>query len=553
MSESKMLNKVEFENLVDIHNEKIKSLFMESFKNDKPPELIGKFFERSLAQLERKDKGQYYTPKVIVEYMISQLKIKKDSKILDPSCGCGSFLLTVFDLFKEKFGQEFLNNIFGVDVNENAVKMTRACLFMKSDYRSTYINVTKRNIRVGNSIVLKKEIDENAINWQSEFHKATQNGGFDFIIGNPPYVTLRKYQDFDPSESIYSRIINGPVNAATLMIGKSLELLKENGILAFLLPKSILYVNSYINLRKYLVKNTEILQIFDLGSKFKDVRGEQFILIVKKKKPDLQNKVKIRVFSYKNKPLSKQPSTEITQSKFLTLGKFLTFNDPVYYKLIDKLSGKGIPLKEYVNGEIFRGLPIGGNHLKKRISKGIEAIRGKNIAKFKIKNPLTMPKKLLKKQTKAKINKLQDKKVILQNIFSTESGVIAAYDDSNLISLDTVTNILVPDEEKGKYILALLNSKLINFYLIYGIFNKSRLTMHLDKSYIGLVPIIYKPRKKEFKKLVEIVDSLTDISESNKVKRKIDELVYNIYSLNKREEKLVEEAISKMLSRRSIW
>ena len=73
---------------------------------------IAAFFENSLLEEERKDRGQYYTPKSIVEYMIAQLDIKKDSKIVDPSCGCGSFLLTVFDIFHKKYGANFLNNIY---------------------------------------------------------------------------------------------------------------------------------------------------------------------------------------------------------------------------------------------------------------------------------------------------------------------------------------------------------------------------------------------------------------------------------------------------------
>jgi len=151
---------------------------------------------------------------------------------------------------------------------------------------------------------------------------------------------------------------------------------------------------------------------------------------------------------------------------------------------------------------------------------------------------------------------LKNKKVVLQNIFSSESGIIAAYDTDNLLTLDTVTNILVENDKKGKYLLSLLNSKLINFYLMYGIFDKSKLTMHLDKSYIGLVPIIDKTDDLKQTQLIKVIDSIIAIDGTDMIKEKlkdIDKLVYEIYLLNKREIAIVEEAVTEMLSGKSVW
>jgi len=558
--DTKMIDKIQtkFDNLIGTYNSNIKKLFLDFVKRGYTPESIGEYFERSLEEFERKNKGQYYTPKVIVEYIISQLDITEDSKILDPACGCGSFLLTVFDIFKKRFGTHFLKNIFGVDINDNAVNMTRLCLYMNSGFNDNYIDVIRNNIKTGNCIVSRRDIDKNAFDWYQEFSEVMTDGGFDFIIGNPPYITLTKLKDFDPSESIYSKIIDGPVNAATLMIGRSIELLKQNGVLAFLLPKSILYVDSYAKLRDYLSHKAEILQIYDLGSKFRDVRGEQFILILKKRSPDLNKKVKIRVFSDKTSPLSKQSLVEIEQGKLADINRFLTFEEIRYYDIIRKISNIGIKLNEFVNGQIFRGLPVGGNKIKNKKDniKGEKIIRGKNITKFKIRCPFIIDKNLLKKQSKAKINALRHKKVVLQNIFSSESGVIAAYDPEGILSVDTVTNIIVSDDEKGKYLLALLSSKLINFYIMYALFNRSKLTMHLDKSYLGLLPIVADPDKEKLKRILNIIDSLSEDNDidSQKTKNKeIDKIVYDLYSLNEREIKLIEEATAKLLSKRSLW
>jgi hypothetical protein len=248
----------------------------------------------------------------------------------------------------------------------------------------------------------------------------------------------------------------------------------------------------------------------------------------------------------------------LPQNKFKKLGKLLTFDDIGYYSFIEKLSSCGVKLENYVNGKIFRGLPIGGNHTKsKKLDVyDTEVIRGRDISKFQIKSLNVIDQKLLLKQSSKKIKNLRSKKIVIQNIFSSEAGVIAAYDRKGLISLDTVTNISVKDEVEGKYLLALLNSKLLNFYLIYGIFNRSKLTMHMDKSYIGLIPIVEKISKNKLNKLLAIVNELIvckDKMMQNIGLRKIDEVVYDIYQLKERQINLVDKAVSRTISSRSLW
>ena len=537
----------------------IKTLFFESLKNGYSPEQIGSFFEQSLIEKERKNKGQYYTSKSIVEYMLSQLDIKKDSNILDPSCGCGSFLLTAFDVFKEKYGDSFLKNIYGVDLNEKAAQITQACLFMKMRFKGTCRKTLANNIKVGNSLISNNLLTEKAFSWQDEFNDIFLNGGFDFVIGNPPYVTLRQFSDFDPKELAYSNIINGPVNAASLMLIKALEVLKPNGVLAFLLPKSILFVNSYKKLRNHLLQQTHLLQIFDLGSKFKDVRSEQVILIVKKTtRKNEKHKVNIRILNKKEKRLDRQPSIFVRQQLFAKLNKFLTFDDERCYDLIDKIDKIGEHLNVFVDGKIFRGLPVGGNRLAEKVNGKFskKVIRGKNINKFCIKEPYRISEEVLDTQSKSKIKSLLHKKVVLQNIYSSEAGVIAAFDSEGILSLDTVTNIVVHTNGQGIYILALLNSKLVNFYLMYAMFGRSRLTMHLDKSYIGQVPVAKDVQSGMISNLSRIVHSAIDCKNFNDLKQKnqeLDNFVYDIYGLRKNEINVVENAMSYMLSEKSRW
>ena len=162
----------------------------------------------------------------------------------------------------------------------------------------------------------------------------------------------------------------------------------------------------------------------------------------------------------------------------------------------------------------------------------------------------------MERQSNTKIQSLSHKKVVLQNIYSSEAGVIAAFDREGILSLDTVTNIVVNSDEQGVYILALLNSKLINFYLTYAMFGRSRLTMHLDKSYVGQVPVIKEMGAELFNRISKIVHSAIaceDIEILKKKNQELDVVVYGLYGLKRKEINIVEDAMSQMLSEKSRW
>ena len=508
-------------------------------------------------RLEKKSKGQFYTPKEIIDYMISYLNIGSNKKIIEPACGRGYFLLSIMENIKKKENNYNFNNLYGIDINKNSVDITKLNLILKSGYKKKYIEIFNKNIITGNSIVENKKIDPLAVNWEKTFHEVIKDGGFDIVIGNPPYVTLKKGKDFDPNESIYKDIIKGKVNAATLMIGKGLKYLKPGGILAFVLPKSILHVNSYSKIRNYIIDNTTILHIVDLGLKFKDVRGEQIILFLKKEKPSSKHLIETKILKNPKEDLNNQPSNFVKQSIFkLFNNKILIFDNNLCYSVLQKIysNSKGKRLYNIVDGQIFRGIPLNNKISANPIGKLNEKIiSGKSIAKFTINNIKYINKKDVKISNKNLLKKIKTKKIVMQNIFSSESGIIAAYDKEGLLTLDTVTNIIVQDDVWAKYLLGLLHSKLINFYVSFALFNRGRLTMHLDRSYIGEIPIANIQNIDRYN-LINLVDAA--INEKQDIKellKAIDEEVYKIYNLTNKEIKLIETEANKLLSKKSRW
>src|SRR3989344_4308620 len=525
---NKVVNKIEQEQLTKI-------------KED----TLGVLFEKLIREQEKKDLGQFYTPQEIVNYIINFLNIKKDSKILDPTCGCGVFLVTAYNHLK-RISPNALNNVYGVDLNNSATKIARINLWLRNGQDSNSLNIIEKNIKIGNSVVEKRFIDKKAFNWKKEFSEILNKGGFDFIIGNPPYVTLKNKRDYDVNESFFSQIANGSTNAASLVIAKSYELLKEDGVMAFVLPKTLIRVNSYSRLREFLLSNSKILHIFDLGTCFKDVRGEQIVLFVQKtsKKESIKNnKVLIRL-SDNNKEFY------VPQKIFQKYNTFLMFEDNTYYDLIEKIKGENL---ESI-ADIFRGLSISPSSQiisKSKSKESISIIKGNDISKSSYSNGFFIDIDKLKSNS-SKIDEFQKRKIILQNIFSSEAGIISSIDEKGNLNFDTVSNIILKDNSyQLDYIYGLLNSKLINFYLLYAVYNKSKLTMHTDKVYLGKIPI--KKASKKIQK--EIMDIVKKINKEN-LKEKLSELdkkVYKLYGMTKNEQYKVNFALKQIMSERSFW
>jgi len=205
---------------------------------------------KELTKKEKKDYGIFITPKVIIEKLTnSVIKIANDNNIiirdiLEPSCGTCEFV-------------NYIDTILN-DVKIDAVEYN--------------FNIFKRLKN------LKFKNDVNLIN--NNFIKFDNNINYSLIIGNPPYFVCKK-EDVPPE---YKEYISGRPNIFGLFILHSLSLLKNDGLLAFIVPKSFLNSIYYSNIRNYIKKTCEIMEIidFELDNEFIDTEQATFGLILKK-------------------------------------------------------------------------------------------------------------------------------------------------------------------------------------------------------------------------------------------------------------------------------
>jgi hypothetical protein len=314
--------------------------------------------------------------------------------------------------------------------------------------------------------------------WKLYFAEVFQreNPGFDVVIANPPYITLAlgKKQKLPISEkemeyynsNFKSSEYKG--NTYVIFIEKGLSLLRNKGFLTFITPNTLLTNYYFKKAREYILKNSRILLLSNiLGRVFEDAEtGGNLITILEKENDKLSLEENILKTMQIQDPLtiSHTPTKSIKQSSFNLMPnkKFLLNNSEL--KLVLKLK-KGCKNLEEI-ATFYNGIKTGNN--KKFLSKTKkshlhkEVLRGRDIQKYSISfnsNYVLFDKEKLWSNTNES-NFLAKEKIIVRQ---TADKLIGAYDNEQYFTLDT-THLIIPKNFNTKYILALINSNLMNFY-----------------------------------------------------------------------------------------
>jgi len=288
-------------------------------------DILGSIYEQYLGTIQkgedlkgkekRKSQGIYYTPKYIVDYIVKNtlgkvlnelLKNKEYAKIgklkvLDPACGSGSFLLKTLEVFDDAYKktQEFAklpkgrkikalcNNIYGVDLDAEAVELTNLNLLLSSTYSRKKLPNLSHNIECGNSLIDDQKIaGDRAFDWNKRFKEVMDKGGFDVIIGNPPYI--KEYTNKSAFDGLHdSPYYQGKMDIWTLFACTAIDKLIDGGILCFIAPNNWITNAGASIFRDKILKEGEIIEFFDFGDfkVFQEAGIQTMIFIFKKCKP----------------------------------------------------------------------------------------------------------------------------------------------------------------------------------------------------------------------------------------------------------------------------
>jgi hypothetical protein len=245
----------------------------------------------------------------------------RDIKILDLACGSGAFLIKAIDILldihkeiqfvkenegiytstrkkgqsqvkeytlvkwkdEEEAKQIIERNIFGVDINEESVEITKLSLFLKIASNENKLIDLNRNIKQGNSLISDTAVDSKAFDWKTEFPEIYDRGGFDIVIGNPPYVRMEKFKDIKSGLRIYETHAERS-DLYVYFYERGFKLLRNNGRLAFISSNTFLRTGYGLKLRTFLQKHSEIQRLLNLGETqfFEDATTYPLILFIRK-------------------------------------------------------------------------------------------------------------------------------------------------------------------------------------------------------------------------------------------------------------------------------
>ena len=586
----------------------------------------------------RKAGGVYYTPQYIVDYIVENtvgklLENKKPTeaselKICDPACGSGSFLLGAYQYLlnwhKDYYihnphkknpltpegnlttGEKkriLLNNIYGVDIDTNAVEVTKLSLLLKCMEGETQASIAHQmtmfnervlptlddNIKSGNSLIDTDfydgmiEFEERKIkpfSWQKAFPTVFKNGGFDVVIGNPPYLGGREWKE--ENGNAYNYFINKykvaeyQFDIYALFWEAGIKLLNSQGLIGYITPNTWLNNQSNTKLRTYILENTSIEKIVDYSKiKVFDQATVLPIIAILNKSNIEGAKSEIYESVDFNLILTQSITQSIWKDNELNIININLSSKDLELRI--KIEENKTPLEELAL--VKRGIQLyeTGKGIPKQIASDakdkiyesdyqkdetyIKFLEGKdiNIYNYHWKNRWIKYGENLAARRDSVL--FEGERFAVRRIVG--NTLISTYINDK-IGISQLLHIVKPFESKlTKYILAIINSKLIAYYFRKK-YNRQDKTFPEIRIYeLAALPIktIDFSNKDEVTAHDQIVSSVDQLLQLNKdlqaetleskreqIKRKIDhfedkinELVYKLYDLTEEEIAIIEK------------
>jgi len=235
---------------------------------------------------------------------------------VDPACGSGVFLVMAFDYLKAELHRvnrkivelrpkaaydsglfDFMpdseiltNNLFGVDVNSESVEIAKLSLWVKTAQKGKALDSLDKNILVGDSLIEDSSFAylEHGFSWKKAFPDVFRDGGFDVVLGNPPYVRMELIKQMKPYLETRYEVVSDRADLYCYFYERGLRLLKLGGRLGYISSNTFFKTGSGQNLREYLLREATIESVVDFGDLqiFEGVTTYPAILIMRRGKAE---------------------------------------------------------------------------------------------------------------------------------------------------------------------------------------------------------------------------------------------------------------------------
>jgi type I restriction-modification system DNA methylase subunit len=617
-----------------------------------PVEVLGNAYEQFLGKVIRINKahhavieekpevrkagGVYYTPQYIVDYIVENTLGKlikgktpkeiEQIKIIDPACGSGSFLLGAFQYllnyhsvyyhengFANKKTKDnpltpngtlstaekkkiLLNNIYGVDIDANAVEVSKLSLLLKCMEGETDASIKQQmtmfkervlpdldnNVKDGNSLIdtdfydnefdLGFEKKIKPFSWKKGFSTVFKQGGFDIVIGNPPYGALLSDEESSYLKKKY-KVANYQLDTYNLFTERAIQIADDKAKIGFIIPSAwsaSVYDDTY---RKFISEGVQLDGIVITPKQtFKDASVETCILLFSTGKPT--KKFPVERWDTKTK---ESYNVEIDAIKRSRTFIFPLYSDPKSFSLVEKIRKCSTQLSDFA--EVVWGIkpyqkgkgkpPQKGKesetkvfHSKKRVKKTHRPlVGGSEVSRYSfnwIEEYIDYGEWLAEPRKPEWFN---GERILVREV--TAKGVIqATFINGDYVFSNSVDGIkIINDRIESKYLLGIINSKLITFYHLNsspnafkGAFPKVLLQDLRDLR----IPEATKSKQKEIIKHVDLLLNFNEELRENKLQTKIEQLkqriehseekinqlVYELYELTPEEIAIIENSVN---------
>ena len=352
---------------------------------------VGKLCEEKRIELgiidEEYAKGRKNRKKDIVRALDDKLTAYRDwlieITILDPACGSGAFLNQALEfliqehkkidelkfqllggsiVFPDVEAKILEKNIFGVDLNEESVEIAKLSLWLRTAQKGRKLTTLSNHIKCGNSLIEDSEIaGEKAFNWQNEFSEVFAKGGFDVVIGNPPYVHLEKIKETSIAlKNANYETYHSQGDIYCVFVEKGINVLKEKGLISYIMPNKWLQAGYGKPLREYFLKY-RMFELIDFGDIqiFDGATTYPCIFITQKANP--QKEMSISVLKESNEMDFKFNVTE-TAELFETdsfSGETWVISSGKAQKMLERFKSNFQTLSQFIGGQSYRGVLTG--------------------------------------------------------------------------------------------------------------------------------------------------------------------------------------------------
>ncbi len=580
----------------------------------------------------RKAGGVYYTPQYIVEYIVKNAvgnliegkppKEISKIKILDPACGSGSFLLEAYQYLlnyhKDYYSKTIekskgkksnpltpdgnlttaekkrilTNNIFGVDLDVSAVEVTKLSLLLKCMEGETEASIETQlrlfkervlpdlddNIKSGNSLIDTDFYDEQIdfgeekkikpFNWQRNFPEVFKQGGFDAVIGNPPYVMLQNLERREIFDYALKKFESAKYKIDTYQIfmEQSVKLLKEHGLVGLITPNTFLKNIHSEPLRKFILNHCAIKEILLFNyAVFSQASVDTCIVIFEKSESAKKNKLIVKRakpdFVIKQVAKLKQSQFEKNERSDFNLTVLSRDSD-----VLNKISKCSKNLGTYCN--VYFGIQTFDR--KKYVSsikkseKYEPVIDGENIEPYYLR-PATEYVNYIPSAIKSggRETVYRQDRICIRQIGASP---IATLVPANIFTLNTVYNVYLKERETAdiNFILGVINSMATKFFWRKNHSDEKKTFPKIKKEAICSIPIPIVDEKNKSQKnhLVKLVKELLRLNKEKAESKlpskinllqekieycesKINKIVYELYGLNEQEIKVIESELEK--------